>query len=354
MAAADVIWNIMIVFMVLNTIAVGLRVYTRTQISHSFGYDDWAMAAAYAGFVLLCAFAFKSISSGYGRGAVTLDGAKFFVICQVTWAATLIMSKISAALVLYRIASHNSRIRHVIEVSTVLYVMSMTGLTFVLGLQCRPLSAAWGETTGQCLSAVTITNVAFAMSGLDIALSWLHAILPAYMIWNSQMATSTKVSVIFLLGLGVVSNVATIIRLSGIIDISTDTTAKASEIPEKLLTTFIYSVTEVGLTVLTASLTALRPLLRLVPFFGSSTAGTDAGTGDRFSGRTPKPTDSMGANRAFKNATSALASGAGRPVQLEDLCQFDDAGSQETILGNGREKGRIRKQTEYEVKHDSA
>jgi hypothetical protein len=34
-------------FLALNTLAVGLRVYVRTCMSKSFGYDDYAMVVAF-------------------------------------------------------------------------------------------------------------------------------------------------------------------------------------------------------------------------------------------------------------------------------------------------------------------
>jgi hypothetical protein len=47
MWARDSITPAMITFLVLNTITVGLRVYVRTAISKSFGYDDIAMLVAF-------------------------------------------------------------------------------------------------------------------------------------------------------------------------------------------------------------------------------------------------------------------------------------------------------------------
>lgn len=38
---------VMIIFLVLNTIAVGLRVYVRYFMTKAFSYDDWAMVVAF-------------------------------------------------------------------------------------------------------------------------------------------------------------------------------------------------------------------------------------------------------------------------------------------------------------------
>lgn len=49
MWARDSIPPVMITFLVLNSIAVGLRVYVRSLMSKAFSYDDWAMLVAFVG-----------------------------------------------------------------------------------------------------------------------------------------------------------------------------------------------------------------------------------------------------------------------------------------------------------------
>jgi hypothetical protein len=53
MWAHDSIGPVMIAFLVLNTIAVGLRVYVRSFMTKSFSYDDWAMLFAFVSSPLL-------------------------------------------------------------------------------------------------------------------------------------------------------------------------------------------------------------------------------------------------------------------------------------------------------------
>jgi hypothetical protein len=84
MWAREAIQPAMIVFLAVNCVCVGLRVYVRTVISKSFSYDDYAMILAFvrqhlhessnsrsvlttlqAGFVVLCACTFVSIKAGY-------------------------------------------------------------------------------------------------------------------------------------------------------------------------------------------------------------------------------------------------------------------------------------------------
>lgn len=51
-----------------------------------------------------------------------------------------------------------------------------TAIAIVFGLQCKPLSVAWGEGTGECLSPTTIGKAGIALSAVDVAISWLFAV----------------------------------------------------------------------------------------------------------------------------------------------------------------------------------
>ncbi len=84
------------------------------------------------------------------------------------------------------------------------------------------------------------------------------------------------------------------------------------------------SITELGLTIFTGSLAALRPLLKLVPFGQTTNKGyADYGASTKHSG----VRDEMGNN-----------------MKLQD---FNDAESQDFIVP----KGRVHKTVQYEVKY---
>jgi hypothetical protein len=87
------------------------------------------------------------------------------------------------------------------------------------------------------------------------------------------------------------------------------------------------SITEVGLTLFTGSLAALRPLLKFVPF--GQTTGKVYGT--------------YGAS----TKQSAVREEMGNNMKLQD---FNDAESQDFIVP----KGRVHKTVQYEVKYSNA
>ncbi|KUI71670.1 hypothetical protein VM1G_07091 [Cytospora mali] len=283
MAVRDELPPLMITFLVVDTIAVGLRVWIRTYLKRSFWYDDWALCLSLVGFILLSTLAFICLAYGFGAtemlpGYNPILASKYFLIVQLVYMITLYISKLSVGLVLYRIAETQKTVRKWLLGSMILLTVWTAVSVLTIALQCRPLAAAWGEGTGTCVSGETISNTGYSFSSMDIATSWFYALLPIYLLKNVQLSTKLKVSVIIILGLGVVSNIATLIRLKFLIDIRYVSSVSSPELVQLYLGSFIYSVTEIGLTIFTASLAALRPLLSFLRsksvYYGSTGKST--------------------------------------------------------------------------------
>jgi len=318
-------------FLALNTLAVGLRVYVRTCMSKSFGYDDYAMVVAFAGFVILCSFTLVSLANGYGDVVQkpeydVVEAVRYFVASTITYVIVLYIAKISVALVLLRIAVTSKGVRILLICSLVILTVWTTVTTFIVAFQCVPLSVAWGVGQGTCLPAAVLANTGYSISAMDIASSFLYAALPVYLLRGVQLSARVKASIIVLLGLGVASSIVTIIRLKYLVDVGNLKSPTGVEAANAYLTTFVYSITEVGLTIFTASLAALRPLLKLVPF------GQTTGKGYGTYGPSTKQ--------------SGIREDMGTAMKLQD---FNDAESQDFIVP----KGRVQKTVQYEVKYSS-
>ncbi|KAI1428012.1 hypothetical protein F5Y12DRAFT_711645 [Xylaria sp. FL1777] len=317
-------------FLALNAIAVGLRIFVRTRMSKAFGYDDYAMVVAFAGFITLCSLTLVSLRNGYGDAEVkpgynVSEAVRFFVASTITYVIALYVAKISVALVLLRIAVTSKGVRTLLICSMVGLTIWTTVTTFLVAFQCIPLSVAWGEGTGTCLPAAVLANTGYSISAMDIVSSFLYAALPAYLLKGVQLSIKVKASIIILLGLGLASSVVTIIRLKYLVDVGNLRSPTGVEAANAYLTTFVYSITELGLTIFTGSLAALRPLLKLVPF-GQTTAkdyGTNYGPSTKHSG---------------------VREEMGNSMKLQD---FNDAESQDFIVP----KGRVHKTVQYEVKY---
>ncbi|KAI9897329.1 hypothetical protein N3K66_007185 [Trichothecium roseum] len=245
MWARDAIQPAIYVFLALNFVCVGLRVYVRTVVSKAFGYDDYAMILAYAGYVALCACTMVSVSNGYADDQPNpkydmITAVKFFVISTIEYVILVFVAKVSVALVLYRLASNTSIvIRRVLEVSMGVMLIWTIVTSVMVGLQCRPLSLAWGVGKGTCLNPMVLGNVGYAISAMDVASSILYASLPVFLLKGVQMSSKVKISVIILLGLGIVSTVATFLRLKFLVDVANMSSSTGPEAMNAYLTTFV-------------------------------------------------------------------------------------------------------------------
>ncbi|ROW02929.1 hypothetical protein VSDG_01719 [Cytospora chrysosperma] len=334
MSAREQLPPLIITFLVVDIIAVALRIWIRTHIKKSFGFDDGALCIALLGFILLAILSLICLSYGYGAtemlpGYNAILGAKYFLIVQLVYMITLYVSKLSVGLVLYRLAEARKAIRISLMVSMVVLTIWTTVTVLTISLQCRPLAAAWGEGTGTCVSGEVISNTGYSFSSMDIATSWFYALLPIYLLKGIQISRKLKASVLILLGLGVVSNIATLIRLKYLIDIRYVPSAASSELVRLYLDSFIYSVSEIGLTIFTASLAALRPLLT---YLVSKTLHSN-------SDDTTNQSKSKGWRMELRDLNP--------PASLHDR-PVSDTESQIDILPR---RGRIVKHTSFEVKY---
>ncbi|KAH8664550.1 hypothetical protein BX600DRAFT_512571 [Xylariales sp. PMI_506] len=284
MAARDAYYPVILTFAILNTTALFLRFWARIKIN-GFGLDDGFLAASYVGFVLFGALELSAIH--YGIGATVWEtqfdpvkAAMFFTIAQVVYIATAGLSKLGVAMVLLRLANGSDMpaVRLVLIVSMSIFTLVSFSAALVYGLQCRPISVAWGLGEGTCLSTMVLGGVGIGLSAADVAASWVYALLPVWMLRKAQLNRRLKASIMILLGLGAVSSVATIIRLNFVIQVlklSTSQGLASPEVLQKTLEGTVYSIIEIGLSILAASLIALRPLLKnLSSIFNTSDHGS--------------------------------------------------------------------------------
>lgn len=71
--------------------------------------------------------------------------------------------------------------------------------------QCSPVEAQWDFTIqpAKCVSGDSFVAAAYSISVMTILSDWLYAIMPIFMIWSVQMTVQKKLTVSFILSLGV-------------------------------------------------------------------------------------------------------------------------------------------------------
>ncbi|TGO23513.1 hypothetical protein BPAE_0130g00320 [Botrytis paeoniae] len=305
-------------------LSVGLRCYTRTIVSRTFGSDDYWILLGLAGYTAVSVFAYLGVHYGIGVHAAQLtydqliNSAKYQVIVEIGYILCTAIIKTSVGLLLLRITSVKTFYKYLIWISLVI-IWIWTIVTFVIScVQCRPLKASWDPVTpGVCLEPRVIANFAYAISAETIFFDWLFALLPIPMLWNIKMSLRLKFSIMIILSLGIVykktdmrlclnsASAATIIRLKYLVAFLNVTDAlcklllaSASIKPgnahssslhqltshlqhkDSITPVFVWSTIEIALGIIAASTATLRPLLRswkILGFTSEHSSDTEPG-----------------------------------------------------------------------------
>ncbi|KAK9770530.1 putative Integral membrane protein [Seiridium cardinale] len=94
----------------------------------------------------------------------------------------------------------------------------------------------------------------------------LDLCLPALILWEVQLKWKVKLSVAIILGVGVIASSATLVRLRYLLHYSD---------PDNYLyvaNIAICSIVESAIGIIAGSASALRPLVKYIPFFGDTTS----------------------------------------------------------------------------------
>jgi hypothetical protein len=112
--------------------------------------------------------------------------------------------KLSIAVFLLRLAVQK-RYRYTLWISMSIVAIWSSVIFFWDVFQCKPVHAQWDYTIAdkQCVTSEEIVSAAYSISVMTILTDWLYALLPIPMVWKVKMTIQAKLTVIMVLGLGV-------------------------------------------------------------------------------------------------------------------------------------------------------
>ncbi|KAI0138242.1 hypothetical protein BJ166DRAFT_490294 [Pestalotiopsis sp. NC0098] len=269
-------------FVIVSTIACLLRIYCRGWVIKAFAADDWLAVIAQFLFIIFCSYEITGVHYGTGRHTVDIPeggvpkAMQMWWTCEPLYVLTNMAIKLSIAIFLLRICV--TRVHRMVIYITI-GVTEIYSLFFFLlfVLQCQPTSYFWQRAMtnppeGHCLDASVVSNAFYGYSAISCWTDWTYSILPVFLVWNLQMDSRVKISVVGILAAGCIASSATIVRFPYLYSLT--------DINDFLYSTAdvaIWSTVETGLGITAACVATLRPLLKT--FFGGSSArgnGTSA------------------------------------------------------------------------------
>lgn len=252
------------VFAAIAFVVVASRYYVRLRIvqEHRLRVDDWLILITYV--LAICNSCFCTISVHYGLGRhvqflepqQVLFAIKYVYLCEFFSIMSPGIGRISYAFLLLEIIPPTLwRKRFLWSIISAQFVVDV-GCIIVSFSQCQPIEGFWeGGPNAHCWPAIIQEYAGFFQGSVCSLVDLLLAGFPASLFWSLKMKVSTKVSLSFLMGLGVFAMICSIIKT-----IQLRAIAEKDDPTYGMCVLAIWWTLEAYMVLIAASIPTLRPL----------------------------------------------------------------------------------------------
>jgi len=136
-----------------------------------------------------------------------VQAIKYLMLWMLLYVTALCLVKTSICMAMLRIATTMPKLR--IAVYSLLGLTIATFITTFIGilLLCRPVAANWdpsiiAEGRGECSPTTSMLGLSYTSTASTIVTDLACAILPAILLWHTQMRLSKKIMVATILSFG--------------------------------------------------------------------------------------------------------------------------------------------------------
>ncbi|KAK9771606.1 putative Integral membrane protein [Seiridium cardinale] len=260
---------------VLSTLAVGIRVYSRRILLHSFGKDDAVMLGGWA-FLIATAVA-MSLEYHFGMGKHISDVPeedilpymKAFLVSTVVYSIAIYLVKISIMLQYCRIFQATRFYRFYFCIMLGLSIWTIL-MTFLLTFICVPISHFWDPNgPGGCMNKLALW---LSIAVINMVTDLTCFAIPIPPLLKLRMAKNEKIILAGIFGLALCPCVISAYRITTLLSVadSTDSTYDNAH-------TAIWSFLELSIGTIAACMPTFRPVLsKILPrvLMISSRSGT--------------------------------------------------------------------------------
>ncbi|MCJ1254431.1 hypothetical protein MMC24_002246 [Lignoscripta atroalba] len=264
--------TVSIVFTIVATLAVVLRVYSRRVTKKPLEDNDYFIFIALVLLYGLVACDMVGIlAGGVGRHVLDVmkeDGPqtltiflKDLVAIQILWATSLMSIKISILMFYMRIFKVQS-FRVAARITMVLVVLWALSVILCGFLLCKPFAFNWNQTIpgGSCKNQI----LSYILTGaLNIITDVMVLSLPIPMVWKLQTPRANKIVLTGIFGLGFffLASLPSSICIISIVRLITLVGVSYTDITYSVVDALIWSMLEPALGITLACLPVMRPLL---------------------------------------------------------------------------------------------
>ncbi|KAK1997560.1 hypothetical protein LX36DRAFT_657422 [Colletotrichum falcatum] len=343
------------VFLAISILCVGLRTCVRL-IEGTFGMDDGLMLAGTIVYVPCVGLAIYGCFVGLGTLQAQLnmwmfsEALKIYVVWILVYVVALALVKSSVCVTIQRIITNDRGLR-----VTVWVLLGVTWASFFITfvgtlLYCSPTYALWtpsmllsGE--GRCGSVDVFVAIGHVATSSTIVTDLALVVVPAIILWKTQMKRQTKLQVFGLLSFASVASIITMIRIPYV------NRFKAQEnLQFWVAHTVLCSNIETGIGCIASSIPSLRRFLaRTRGTTEAASKGSGSGTKSALFTIGSKPLDQRSRDR-FRNPTDAGFSLSTVHCRGDETWErIQDGDSDKGDLLPADHKGGIHAQYSYQV-----
>ncbi|PVI04225.1 hypothetical protein DM02DRAFT_669228 [Periconia macrospinosa] len=208
-----------IVGMMIATVLLAIRIYTKAVLVKKMTSDDWCLLLAWIFSIpVQSLIVYRAPAGLIGIHAWELTGHQLNTIAKITMITTVLYSPATtfaklSFLCFYLNLNPSTTFRTGVYITMFITVGSCTGIDVALLAACRPFAKNIDVTVkgGQCLNKGALY---IATAILNIVTDILVLVLPIPMVLGLQMARSRKIMLIFLFSLGSITCITSGIRLA--------------------------------------------------------------------------------------------------------------------------------------------
>ncbi|KNG49627.1 integral membrane protein [Stemphylium lycopersici] len=245
------------IFFALSLVTVTLRTFVRIK-KGILGLEDVFMVIGTIAYIPATGLAIYGCCVGLGRMNEDLnlwqqsEAIKYYLIWILVYVVALATVKSSVCITIRRIASIKKPMR-----ITVWVLLAVTWASFLVTFAgtlayCQPVSALWtGQ--GHCASAETFLVIAHTATVSTILTDMALVVVPAIILWNTQMKRQAKLQAFGLLSFASLASIITMIRIPFVNKFESQT-----NLPFWVAHIVLCSNVETGIGCFASSLPALR------------------------------------------------------------------------------------------------
>ncbi|OHE95292.1 hypothetical protein CORC01_09437 [Colletotrichum orchidophilum] len=257
-------FNLNLALIIVSTIFVSLRLFTRKIIAKALGWDDFLAILAWALCITLSAL--EMDTTNYGTGAqiedvprpTLLQFFKRLSIMELVYFLASGVVRLSILAFLPRLSKNKVYMWSIYALNAIVVISSLSGFFFVL-TECSQIPDVfnYSSTWRQCVDKGEERSMMLAYAIICIFVDCMLVVLPLCVVTNYVKVGVKAIQILLVFSLGIFAVITGIVRFSIIVttDFSVNTTYK-------MLTVAAWTDAELHVGLWVGCFPALQPLLR--------------------------------------------------------------------------------------------